>query len=101
MRAIGELVGEREIDAVRLRAVAQRGVEQIKALAGHDAISPKVIIGRQRDRDQDGDQRNRDMMRPQAEELSSRNLLSRYGSARIKPIGGVKRDGGAARSPRI
>ena len=30
-----ELVGEREIDAVRLRAVAQRGVEQIKPLAGH------------------------------------------------------------------
>ena len=29
----GELVGEREIDAVRLRAVAQRGVEQIKPLA--------------------------------------------------------------------
>ena len=31
-----ELVGEREIDAVGLRAVAQRGVEQIEAFAGHD-----------------------------------------------------------------
>ena len=31
----GELVGEREVDAVRLRAVAQRGVEQIEALARH------------------------------------------------------------------
>ena len=33
MRGDGELVGEREIDAVGLRAVAQRGVEQIEALA--------------------------------------------------------------------
>ena len=29
-----QLVGEREIDAVGLRAVAQRGVEQIEAFAG-------------------------------------------------------------------
>ena len=36
----GELVGEREIDAVRLRAVAQRGVEQIKTLARH-ALQPE------------------------------------------------------------
>ena len=32
----GELVGQREIDAVGLRAVAQRGVEQIEPLA-HDS----------------------------------------------------------------
>ena len=32
-----QLVGEREIDAVGLRAVAQRGVEQIKAFARHGA----------------------------------------------------------------
>ena len=36
----GELVGERKIDAVRLRAVAQRGVEQIKAFARH-ALQPE------------------------------------------------------------
>jgi hypothetical protein len=30
-----DLVGEREVDAVCLRAVAQRGVEQIEPLAGH------------------------------------------------------------------
>ena len=36
----GELVGEREVDAVRLRAVAQRGVEQIKPLARH-ALQPE------------------------------------------------------------
>ena len=30
-----QLVGEREIDAIGLRAVAQRGVEQIEALLGH------------------------------------------------------------------
>ena len=30
-----ELVGEREIDAVGLRAIAQGGVKQIQALAGH------------------------------------------------------------------
>ena len=36
----GELVGEREVDAVRLRAVAQRGVEQIKTLARH-ALQPE------------------------------------------------------------
>ena len=31
-----KLVGQREIDAVGLRAVTQRGVEQIKTLAGHN-----------------------------------------------------------------
>ena len=31
-----QLVREREIDAVGLRAVAQRGVEEIKPLARHD-----------------------------------------------------------------
>ena len=31
-----ELVVEREVDAVGLRAVAQRGVEEIEAFAGHD-----------------------------------------------------------------
>ena len=30
-----ELVVQREVDAVDLRAVAQRGVEQIEAFAGH------------------------------------------------------------------
>ena len=30
-----ELVVEREIDAVRLRAVAQRGVEEIESFCGH------------------------------------------------------------------
>ena len=35
----GELVGEREVDAVGLRAVAQRGVEQIETFAGHDDIT--------------------------------------------------------------
>ena len=34
-----ELVGEREIDAVGLRAVAQRRVEQIKALARHKDLT--------------------------------------------------------------
>ena len=33
----GDLVLEREVDAVGLRAVAQRRVEEIEALAGHDA----------------------------------------------------------------
>ena len=35
MPAIAQLVLEREIDARRLRAVAQRGVEEIEAFAGH------------------------------------------------------------------
>ena len=30
-----QLVGQREVDAIGLRAVAQRGVEQIKTFAGH------------------------------------------------------------------
>ena len=30
-----QLVVQREVDAVRLRAVAQRGVEEIQAFAGH------------------------------------------------------------------
>jgi hypothetical protein len=72
----GELVGEREIDAVRLRAVAQRGVEQIKALAGHDAISPKIIIRRQRHRDHDGDERNHEMMGPHARKMSNLRVRS-------------------------
>ncbi len=30
-----QLVGQREVDAIGLRAVAQRGVEQIETFAGH------------------------------------------------------------------
>ena len=35
----GDLVGEREVDAVGLRAVAQRGVEEIEAFTGHDTFT--------------------------------------------------------------
>src|SRR6185437_6183441 len=43
------LVMQREIDAVGLRAVAQRGVEEIEAFATHDgppgaALSPKLFF---------------------------------------------------------
>ena len=66
-----ELVGEREIDAVGLRAVAQRGIEQIKALARHDAVSPEMIVRRQRHRDQDRDERDHHMMRAQSEKAGA------------------------------
>ena len=69
-----ELVGEREVDAIGLRAIAQRGVEQIKPLASH-YISPEIIIRRQGDRDNDGDQRNHDVMGPQAEECIARHFF--------------------------
>ena len=39
----GELVVEGEIDAVGLRAVAQRGVEEIEAFAGHDELTTAEI----------------------------------------------------------
>ena len=81
----GELVGKREIDAVRLRAVAQRGVEQIKALARHEATSPEMIIRRQGDRDQDGDERDREVVGPHAEKISLAWSLSR-----IQPIDRVE-----------
>src|SRR5262249_16126395 len=55
-----ELVAEREIDAVGLRAIAQRGVEEIEAFAGH--ASPEVIVEHQRDRDQYRDDRDHEVV---------------------------------------
>ena len=34
-----QLVGQREVDAVGLRAIAQRGIEQVEALACHDRLT--------------------------------------------------------------
>ena len=61
----GELVGQREVDAIGLRAITQRGIEQIKPLARHD-VSPKIVVRGQRHRDQDGDQRNHQMVSAEA-----------------------------------
>ena len=51
-----EFIVERKIDAVRLRAVAQRGVEEIQAFPGHR--SPQIIVQDQCDRDHDCDRGN-------------------------------------------
>src|SRR5205823_12242704 len=40
----GELVVEGEIDAVGLRAVAQRGVEEVEAFAGHDSLLTTIWL---------------------------------------------------------
>jgi hypothetical protein len=50
-----------EVDAVRLRAVAQRGVEEKEAFTEH-GVSPEVIIRNQCNGDRDCDQRGCDMM---------------------------------------
>jgi len=55
-----QLVGQREIDAIGLRAVAQRGVEQIEAFLSHGL--PKVIIREQSDTDNDRNDGHHDMV---------------------------------------
>ena len=39
-----QLVGEREVDAIGLRAVAQRRIEQVEAFAGHDGHQNSITI---------------------------------------------------------
>ena len=55
-----QLVGQREIDAIGLRAVAQRGVEQIKAFAA--MALTKDNNSSQRDGDDDRDDAEDDMV---------------------------------------
>ena len=95
----GQLVGKREIDAIRLRAVAQRRVEQIKPLAGHKR-SPEIVIRRQRDRDQDGDQRDHPDDASASREISIAAPWNRV-SILIKPIDGVEGDRDGERNHRV
>ena len=72
-----QLVMQREVDAVGLRAVAQRGVEEIDAFATRHGIyqnpSPAMPVSpiaeelqRDRDRDRDDDDLDRDVVEPMA-----------------------------------
>ena len=63
-----ELVVQREVDAVRLRAVAQRGVEEIEAFAGH-IVSPEIVVRQQRNGRHDRDNGDRDLVGPASETI--------------------------------
>ena len=52
-----QLVGEREVDAIGLRAVAQRGVEQIEAFLGHERSQVIPIDDVEREQHRGGDAR--------------------------------------------